>query len=287
MSSAEVFGAFPRRPLAVRLSARTALGAAGSAFAAVAALAGALWFVVLFGPGLLSDARVWREGRPTLLVDLSGSCTTKLSWLPFSWCDVNASYRDVDGRVVTQSVNALTFVDFDRTAPAQLKVDPSNEKTLALSWFAEALPLRWVALLTASGILAFLSCVLGAGVWVLLREHRLYRALGQDPHPVEAKVVGTRIVSNPSWAREVQFSYRAADGSERTSTQRLAVLKGAHGVAPKDWTYENPISLSSAGDVLLALANARGARLVKDSLAPFAMTELEKQRVRKAATQAP
>ena len=43
VSSAEVFGAFPRRPLAVRLSTRTALSVAGSAFAAVAALAGRVW----------------------------------------------------------------------------------------------------------------------------------------------------------------------------------------------------------------------------------------------------
>lgn len=283
MSSVEVLNAFPRRPIAVRLGWRTALTAVGSTLVAAGALAGAVWFAALFGPGLLSDARVWRDGRPTSAAGVSGSCRTRLSWLPFAWCDLRASYRSEDGRPLTRPVTALTLVDFDRTTPPRIKVDPNDEGVPALSWFAEALPLRWLALLTVSGLLTFLAGVVGVGVWVLLREHRLYRALGRDPHPVEARVVGARIVANPSWAREIRFVYRAPDGSERTGTQRLSVLKGAHGVAPADWTYEEPIPLSPSGNVVLALASGRGARLVKASFAPLVLTEAERHRLEAAA----
>ncbi len=214
---------------------------------------------------------------------MAGSCTVKLSLLPFSWCTLDVSYRCVAGRVATQSVTALTFVDFDRSAPPSLKVDPGDDEAVALSWFVDALPARWVALVVASGGLAFLAAVIGGGAWALLSEFRLYRTLARDPKPVEARVVGMRLVSSPGWAREVRFSYRAADGSERTAKQRLRVLKGKRGVAPEHWTYEEPVLLSQGGDCLLALAGTRGARLVKTSFEPLVLTDAEKQRLRTVA----
>ena len=248
------------------------LAVAGSALVALAALAAAVWFSTMFGPGLLRDPQVWRDGRLVPVTSVSGSCTTKLSWLPFAWCDLDVSYHAADGRVVARPLSALTFVDFDRDTPPRLKVDP-GDGAVALSWFAEELPLRWLALLVASGGLMFLGCVIGGGVWALLREFRLYRALAQGPNPVAAEVLGVRLVSSPGWAREVRFSYRTADGVERKAKQRLKVLKGKHGVAPADWAYEEPIPLSPRGDVLLALASDHDARLVKASFEPLVLTD--------------
>ena len=275
--------AFPRRPIAIRASRRTTLAAAGSAFGALLALAGALWFVVLFGPGLLHDARVWREGQSAPVTDVTGSCRVQLSWLPFSWCTLDVSYRAPDGSITTRPLSALTFVDFDRSVPPSVKVDPADDQAVALSWFADELPLRWLALSTAAGGLALLAGVIAGGTWTWLREIRLYRVLARDPNPVEARVIETRLVSSPGWAREIRFSYPAVDGSERTVKQRLRVLKGEHGVAPSYWTYEEPVRLSEGGDILLALASARGARLVKSSFEPFVLTDAEKQRIRMIA----
>ncbi len=283
MASLTALDSFPRRPIAVRAGRRTTLAAAGGALVALGALAAAIWFAALFGPGLLRDPRVWREGRPEPVTGMAGSCSTRLSWVPFSWCTLDVSYRGQDGRVVTRSVSALTFVDFDREAPPTVKVDPGDDGAVALSWFAEAMPLRWLALLTASGGLALLAGAIGGGVWASLREFRLYRTLARAPNPIGARVLGVRLVSSPGWAREVSFSYRGADGGERTGKQRLKVLKGEHGVAPEDWTYEEPIPVSERGDVLLALAGDGGARLVKTSFEPLVLTDEEKRRLGAAA----
>ena len=209
MAPVTALDAFPRRPIAVRAGWRTVLATAGSALVALATLAGGIWFAAVFGPSLLRDPQVWREGRPATITDMAGSCTTRLSWLPFSWCSLDVSYLGTAGQVLKRSVSALTFIDFDRSAPPSLKVDPNDENTVALSWFADDLPLRWSALVTAAGGLIFLAGVIGAGVWALLREFRLYRALALEPNPVAARILAVRLVSNPGWAREVSF--RAED----------------------------------------------------------------------------
>ena len=211
------------------------------------------------------------------VTDVSGSCSTRVSWLPFSWCTLDVSYRDTIGNETTRPVSALTFFGFDRSASPSVKIDPHDDQGATLSWFATELPLRWLALLTASGGLLLLATVIGAGAWTLLREFRLYKVLARDPHPVEARVIEARLVSSPGWARELKFSCRGTDGRERTGKQRLKVLKGEHGVAPKDWTYEEPIYLSPLGDVVLALAGEREARLIKASLHPLVLTGAEKR----------
>ena len=205
MAPVTALDAFPRRPIAVRAHWRTVLAAAGSALVALATLAGGLWFAALFGPSLVRDARVWQEGHPASITNIAGSCTTRLSWLPFSWCSLDVSYRGMNGSVLTQPISALTFIDFDRSTPPSLKVDPRDEEAITLSWFANDLPLRWLALVAASGGLVFLAGVIGAGVWALLRELRLYRTLARKPNPVGARVLAVRLVSNPGWAREVSF----------------------------------------------------------------------------------
>ena len=56
--------------------------------------------------------------------------------------------------------------------------------------------------------------------------------------------------------------------------------KGEHGVAPEHWSYEEPVTLLQQGDVVLALAGDRGARLVKASFEPLVLTEAEKEQIR-------
>lgn len=276
--------AFPRRPIAVKAGWRTTVATAGSALGVLAPLAFAVWFAAIFGPGLLSDARVWREGRPVPVTDVAGSCFVELSLLPFSWCTLDVSYRGLDGTEVKRSVTALNIGGFDRDTPPVLKVDPGDDDTVALSWFVASLLGRRVAFAIVEGIFMLLAGAIGTGLWISLREWRLYRVLALDPNPVAATVLGMRLLSNPGWAREVTFSYPAPDGRERTAKQRLKVIRGERGVAPENWTYQEPILLSRRGDVLMALAGERGARLVKASFEPLVLTDAEKARLRTAAT---
>jgi len=64
------------------------------------------------------------------------------------------------------------------------------------------------------------------------------------------------------------------------------VLRGAHGVAPQDWTCEAPIPPASSPGRVLVLVGTRGARLVKTSFAPLVLSDEEQQRVRDAAARA-
>lgn len=282
MSPVSPLDAFPRRPLAVRLGWRARLAAGGAGLIALAALVGAVWFAVLLGPGLLRDARLSHEGVAVPVTRVAGSCRVQVSWLPLAWCAFDVSHPAATGPAVTRSLSALTIVGIDSRAPPVLKVDPNDPDAASLNWLADELPLRWLALLVLSGGLALLAAVVGAGAWTLLREVRLYRSLARAPNPVAARVSGVRLVSSPGWARELTFRYRAPDGAERTDTQRLKVLKGEHGVPPETWTYETPIPLSARGDIVLALAGERGARLVKSSFEPLVLTDEEKERLRSA-----
>ena len=139
-----------------------------------------------------------------------------------------------------------------------------------------------MALALLCGLLVLLGGGMGAGTWVMLRQGRLWRALARQPQPVAAEVVGTRLVNNPSWAREYSFRY-ALDGTVHTGRQRLRVLKGSHGVPPEGWRYEEPIPLGPGGTRLLALAGLGGALLVPSSFAPLVLTEAEKAEVAAAA----
>lgn len=284
MSFVSELDAFPRRPIVARAGWRTRIALAGSALCVLAAVATAIWFVAIFGPGLIDDPRVWREGRPVAVTNVAGSCFVKLSLLPFSWCTLDVSYRGADGKEVTRPVTALDLGGFDSDEPPIVKVDPRDDETIALSWFVDFLIVRWVALAIALALFALLGGAIGVGLWVSLREWRLYQILARAPNPVAAKVQTVRLLSSPGWAREITFSYPTADGRERTATQRLKVIKGKHGVAPENWIYEEPIALSEPRGSLLALAGERGARLVKSSFEPLVLTDAEKHRLRTLAS---
>lgn len=282
MTLISTLDAFPRRPIVVRSGWRTRLSLAGSALAVVVPWVVAIWFAVIFGPGLLADPRVWREGRSVPVTNVEGSCFVKLSLLPFSWCTLEISYEGFDGTEITRSVTAMNLGGFDSDEPPIVKIDPADEDTIALSWFVDSLVRRWLALALALPTFAVIGGVIGSGLWVSLREWRLYRLLAQHPNPVAVRVLNIRLLSNPGWAREVTFSYSAPDGCERTAKQRLKVIKGKRGVAPANWDYEEPITLCEPAGALMALTGDRGARLVKASFEPLVLTDAEKQRLRTA-----
>ena len=278
--------AFPRRRVRTRASARDLLVIAGSAAMALALLAFAVWMVAQYGPGLLRDSASWREGERVQVLGLDQGCTVKISWLPLARCDARARYLGSDGAPHTQTLRALTFFGIDPSRPAELRVDAARGGRAVLSWYVDELPLRWLAEAVLVGALLLLAGVVGRGAAALVREFRLYRALAAAPRPALAQIVAERLVSSPGWAREIVFSYRTLAGVEATATQRLRVLRGAHGVAPTDWTYEAPIALASSPRSVLALVGARGARLVKQSFAPLVLSAEEQQRVREAAARA-
>ncbi len=273
MPEADILAAFPRRPLAVRAGWRSTLGGLAAAVAVLACLGGAAYFTWSEGRELLQEARVWDTGRPVPALGWRWRCRTQLV---LSQCDVDVSYEASPGRTVTLPASALVFMGMDETPPPlQVKVDPENPERFAASILVNERPSRWLALGLLSGGLLLLGGIIGGGVWTLLRQGRLWRALARQPRPVAAELLGTRLVNNPSWAREYRFRY-ALDGTTRIGRQRLRVLKGSRGVPPEKWRYEEPIPLVPNGTRLLALAGLRGALLVHASYTPLVLTETEK-----------
>ena len=277
MSANDPTLAFPRRRIRTRASGRDLLVIAGSAAMALALLAFATWMVAAYGPGLLQDPATWREGERVQVLGLDQSCTTKISWLPLARCEARARYAAGDGAPRAATLRALTFFGIDPSTRAELRVDATHGQRAALSWYVDELPLLLVA------VLLLLAAVVGLGAAALVREFRLYRTLAEAPQPALARIVSERLVSSPGWAREIVFSYVEPGGSTATATQRLAVIRGAHRVAPRDWTYEAPIALASSAATVLALVGPAGARLVKASFAPLVLTDEEQKRVREAA----
>ena len=273
MPEAEILAAFPRRPLAVHAGWRSTLGSLAAAAAVLAFVGGAAYFTWSDGRELLQEARIWDTGRPVPALGWRWRCRTQLV---LSQCDVDVSYEARPGQTVTLPASALVFMGMDESPPPlQVKVDPEDPERFAASILVNERPSRWLALGLLSGGLLLLAGIIGSGVWALLRQGRLWRALARQPRPVAAELLGTRLVSNPGWAREYSFSY-ALDGTTRTGRQRLRVLKGSHGVPPDQWRYEEPIQLVPGGTRLLALAGPRGALLVHASYTPLVLTETEK-----------
>ena len=273
MPEADILAAFPRRPLAVRAGWRSTLGSLAAVGAVLACLGGAAYFAWSEGRALLQEARIWDTGRPVPALGWRWRCRTQLV---LAQCDVDVSYEASPGRTVTLPASALLMLGMDETPPPlQVKVDPEHPDRFAASILVNERPSRWLALAVLSGGLLLLGGSIGGGAWALLRQGRLWRALARQPHPVAAEVVGTRLVSNPGWAREYSFRY-ALDGTERTGRQRLRVLKGTHGVPPEGWRYEEPIPLVPDGTRLLALAGPSGALLVHASFTPLVLTDAEK-----------
>ncbi len=273
MPEAEILAAFPRRPLAVHAGWRSTLGSLAAAAAVLAFVGGAAYFTWSDGRELLQEARIWDTGRPVPALGWRWRCRTQLV---LSQCDVDVSYEARPGQTVTLPASALVFMGMDESPPPlQVKVDPEDPERFAASILVNERPSRWLALGLLSGGLLLLAGIIGSGVWALLRQGRLWRALARQPRPVAAELLGTRLVSNPGWAREYSFRY-ALDGTTRTGRQRLRVLKGSHGVPPDQWRYEEPIQLVPGGTRLLALAGPRGALLVHASYTPLVLTETEK-----------
>ena len=167
--------------------------------------------------------------------------------------------------------------------PARHRPGLHGHGRFAASILGNERPSRWLALSVLSGGLLLLGGILGGGVWALLRQGRLWRVLARQPRPVAAELLGTRLVSNPGWAREYRFRY-ALNGTTRMGRQRLRVLKGSRGVPPDRWRYEEPIPLVPNGTRLLALA---GALLVQASYTPLVLTETEKAGITAAQAAAP
>ena len=273
MPEAEILAAFPRRPLAVHAGWRSTLGSVAAAAGVLACVGGAAYFTWSEGRELLQEARIWDTGRPVPALGWRWRCRTQLV---LSQCDVDVSYEARPGQTVTLPASALVFMGMDESPPPlQVKVDPEDPERFAASILVNERPSRWLALGLLSGGLLLLAGVIGSGVWALLRQGRLWQALARQPRPVAAELIGTRLVSNPGWAREYSFRY-ALDGTTRTGRQRLRVLKGSHGVPPDQWRYEEPIQLVPGGTRLLALAGPRGALLVHASYTPLVLTETEK-----------
>ena len=273
MPEADILAAFPRRPLAVRAGWRSTLGNLAAVAAVLACLGGAAYFTWSEGRELLEEARIWDIGRPVPALGWRWRCRTQLV---LSQCDVDVSYEASPGWTVTLPATALVFLGMDETPPPlQVKVDPEDPERFAASILVNEHPSRWLALGLLSGGLLLLGCIIGGGVWVLLRQGRRWRARARQPRPVAAELLGTRLVSNPGWAREYRFRY-ALDGTTRMGRQRLRVLKGSRGVPPDRWRYEEPIPLVPNGTRLLALAGPGGALLVQASFTPLVLTETEK-----------
>lgn len=284
MPEADILAAFPRRPLAVRAGWRSTLGSLAAAAGVLACLGGAAYFTWSEGGELLQEARIWDTGRPVPALGWRWRCRTQLV---LSQCDVDVSYEASPGRTVTLPATALVFMGMDDAPPPlQVKVDPQNPERFAASILVNERPSRWLALSMLSGGLLLLGGILGGGVWALLRQGRLWRVLARQPRPVAAELLGTRLVSNPGWAREYRFRY-ALNGTTRLGRQRLRVLKGSRGVPPDRWRYEEPIPLVPNGTRLLALAGPRGALLVQASYTPLVLTETEKAAITAAQAAAP
>ena len=276
MPEADVLAAFPRRRLAVRAGWRSTLGSLAAAAMALACVSGAAFFAWSYGRDLLQEARIWDTGRPVPALGWKWRCRTQLV---LADCNVDVSYEASPGRTVTLPASALVMFSMDdNPPPLQVKVDPEHPDRFAASVLVDERPSRWMALAVLSGGLLLLGGIVGGGAWALLHQRRLWRSLALQPRPVAAEVVGTRLVSNPGWAREYSFRYEL-DGLVRTGRQRLRVLKGSHGVPPEGWRYEEPVPLDPGGTRLLALAGPDGALLVPSSFAPLVLTDAEKARV--------
>ena len=280
MPEADVLAAFPRRPLEIRAGWRSTLGSLAAIGAVLACLGGAAFFAWSEGRDLLEEARIWNTGRPVPALGWRWRCRNQLV---LAQCSVDVSYEASPGRTITAPASVLVLLGLDEAPPPlQVKVDPEHPDRFAASILVNERPSRWLAVALLSGALLLLGGSIGGGTWVFLRQGRLWRALARQPHPVVADVVGTRLISNPSWAREYSFRY-TLDGTVRTARQRLRVLKGSHGVPPEGWRYEEPIPLGPEGTRLLALAGPRGALLVHSSFAPLVLTEAEKASIAAAA----
>lgn len=284
MPEADILAAFPRRPLAVRAGWRSTLGNLAASAAVLACLGGAAYFTWSEGRELLQEARIWDTGRPVPALGWRWRCRTQLV---LSQCDVDVSYEASPGRTVTLPATALVFLGMDESPPPlQVKVDPENSERFAASILVNERASRWLALAVLSGGLLLLGSIIGGGIWALLRQGRLWRALAGQPRPVAAELLGTRLVRSPGWAREYRFRY-ALDGMTRTTRQRLRVLKGSRGVPPQGWRYEEPILLVPNGTRLLALAGPRGALLVHANFTPLVLTDAEKAGIAAAQAAAP
>lgn len=274
-----VLAAFPRRPLAVRARPRSMLGILGAALMALLCVGGAVGLAIAYGRDLVEEARIWETGRPVPALHWEWRCRTQLV---LGQCNVQVSYAPAPGKVVTHTAEAMVFVAMDDDPPpAQVKVDPADPDRFATSLLVDERPSRWLALGLLSGGLLLLAAVIGGGAWAALRQHRLWRALARDPHPVAAEVTGMRQVNNPVVALEVRYRY-AWDGAVRSGRQRLRLLKAERGAPQERWVFDAPLQIDPGGSRALALAGPKGALLVPASFEPLVLTEDEKARLRAA-----
>lgn len=277
MTDSKVIGAFPRREIAVRAGWRARLALAGSAIMVAAMLAGAIFIGASEGLQIREDQRIWDQGRPVPAEDVRGRCRTNI--LMVSQCSLTVTYAQGSGRSSTTQLSALVFGGLDSPLPEPVvKVDPADPDRVVLNAMVDAAPQRWIAVAGLTGGLLVLSALVGFGVWIGLRESRLWRILARDPRPVAARVLSSRYVSTPNHAHEITFDYDGPDGP-RTARQRLAVIPAKQGTPASQWRYREPIPLDAKGSRLLALAGPHGALLVPADFRPLVLTEAEESAI--------
>jgi len=273
----DALSAFPRRPLQVRLGLKQGAALAAAAVIGSAMLAGFIFLGATFGMNLLREPRVWTNGQEAPIESLRGECRIQISLLPLSYCSLDLTYRSPDGAVRAKEILALLYAGMKPSDKAELKIDPENPDDVALSWLINRIEERWIVLVGLCLVGLGLGALICAGLIKSLSEWRLYRAMGRAPRPIAATIVDMRHVTNPNYAREYTFRYRA-DGQEKQSRQRLRVLKGMHGLAPEQWDYEAPILLDDSKALALLGPNGR-ALLVLRSFYPLVLAEDERQKI--------
>lgn len=240
----------------------------------VASLAGAAFIGISQSREILQDQRIWKEGRQLAVKDVHGRCRSNL--LLAAQCSLTVSYEPSPGKSEETEVSALVFGGLDNPLPRPVaKVDPADPRNLALNAMVDAAAERWIAAAELTGGLAFLSAVIAFGVWMALREARLWRILVKDPQPVAARVIASRYVKNPEYAREITFEVDGPEGLRR-SKQRLGIVPANPGVYDRKSRYREPVPLDPQGTRLLALTSPKGALLVATDFRPLVLTDEEK-----------
>ncbi|GLS44574.1 hypothetical protein [Methylobacterium brachythecii] len=259
MTDGAPLSAFPRRPLALKAGWRAQGALYFGAFMVLASLAGAV-FIGISQSREMQDQRIWREGRPVPVKGIHGRCRNNL--ILAAQCSLTVSYEPSPGKSEETEVSALVFGGLDNPLPRPVaKIDPADPHSLALNAMVDAAAERWIAVAELTGGLVFLSAVVAFGVWMSLREAQLWRILVKDPQPVAARVIASRYVKTPDYAREFTFEVDGPDGPRR-SKQRLGVVPANPGVYDRKTRYREPIPLDQKGTRLLALTSPQGALLV-------------------------
>lgn len=269
--------AFPRRALKVTMNFRETAALVSGALIGISALAAIIFFLLTYAPDIIADRAVYEEGEPVKLVNMEGKCLIQISFLPFADCRYQIAY-DSGGIVKTDEVSALFFGGAGDPGDITAKVDRNDNSRIAISWFAEQITERWLALVGLCFGLALLGGVLVIGAWRSVKEFRLYRKLALMPQPIVALIEGVEQVSSPNYAH--RYTYRYRFGEQDISRKQLFKVKPSSAKNPAHWTYEEPLFLNEQRSEALALSDGQGnALLVSRRFRPLVLTAEEQGRV--------